>query len=125
MPTTEVVASIALLSMLMIATLSLHRLHLRQIRLADKKLHAAELADTLIASWMVSAEPLPQRQSGQFVGNQDFNWRTRPIEIRGSNRSWNTDGIRVQVFEVDSSAPLIEIELVNDRELVPEIQAAR
>jgi len=71
----EVVASIALLSTLMVAMLSAWTRHRNQIEQSQKKLQAVVLLDEQLASWFVNGSGPPFPSEGQLAGSP-FVWRT-------------------------------------------------
>lgn len=113
----EVIASIALLGALMVAMLTVHSKHTRQVKLAAKKQTAATLADELIGGWFKSPEPFPANTSGQFVNNSDFRWTTQAQRM-SANGNWKTVVIKLQVWHQSTSQPLIEIELLENAESI-------
>lgn len=71
----EVVASIALLSVLMVSMLSAWTRHKQQLERSEQKLVAAELLDEQLAAWFSRDEGPPFPATGRF-GNSGITWRT-------------------------------------------------
>ena len=71
----EVVASIALLSVLMVALLAAWSKHNAQLQKAQQKLEAVELLDQQMGQWYVNNGGPPFPAEGQFSGT-GFAWRS-------------------------------------------------
>lgn len=114
----EVVTSIAILSMMLVALLMIQSRHMRQIKQASQIIVATELTDRLLGKWFAENEPLfdsavlGNRRSGTFANNHDYAWRlyVKPV-------STERLGARVLVLETfnvndETNKPVVTIELL-------------
>ena len=108
----EVVASIALISAILVGMLMAHARHQRQIKLAKDIKLAAQLADKKLADWFLDETPIHAGGSGEFSDNVNFFWRTSPSNAQFSNRAWAAEFVEFQVFHRRDDTPLIRIHLI-------------
>ena len=118
----EVIASIAILSTLLVSLLVIQSRHIRQLNHASRLIAATELTDELLGAWFSGAEPFldanihgNQRQ-GFFADNENFFWRlsVKPV-------STGRIGGRVLILETfhsqeKSGKPIVAVELLDSLE---------
>lgn len=114
----EVIASVALMTTLLVGLLTAHSRHIKQIKLADEKQIAIDLADGLVADWFASDETLPQNASGAFF-EAGYTWKS--VRVAGSidNPEWNAAVIQLSVWSVAHDKPLVTLELLSENPIVP------
>jgi len=76
----EVVASVALLSTLLVGTLLAYGRHAHQIRRSRLRLQALRAADAMLTDWMDDPAALPARSRGDVPGEEGLIWETRPVD---------------------------------------------
>lgn len=108
----EVVASIALLSTLLVIMLKTYSAHVRQINRADQKLIACAAIDTLLAETFRGSEPLPVNREGAFANNPDYLWRSTEVPSHSSNPSWQTKTIRIDAVFLATNESVASVELL-------------
>ena len=62
----EVMASLALMGSLLAALVMSHGRHRKQVRLAEKRIVALEIADRLLTQWTATWEPMRHGQGGSL-----------------------------------------------------------
>jgi type II secretory pathway pseudopilin PulG len=76
----EVIASLLLLSTLLVATLVAHGRHARQIRAAKEQLAAVAAAEELLSEWNSSGQTGAPAREGKISGPLQLGWRWEVIE---------------------------------------------
>ena len=116
----EVVAGLALLSMLMVTAMVGFSRHKQQIEFSQDQLAAAELADQLLADWYKTPERFPRASSGlAHQGDRQFVWKTRVIYDEVA-QSMFADKVRLTMEK--STAPdakLVSVEILVARPIPP------
>ena len=108
----EVVASLALLSTLLVFMLSAYSAHLRQINLADQKIRACEALDQLVAGYFETGDPLPTNEEGSFSDHDAFYWRSMVLPTRASNPTWQANTIRIEAYSTETNQSVATLELL-------------
>lgn len=114
----EVVAGLALLGGLLIASVTALSAHTEQLRTADRKRFAVKAADRLLANWFENGSSLPYSDEGRLDGAH-LQWRTR--EIGGTDAPWmDAVTIRLEILDTSDSArgqtPIVSVDLLMPRE---------
>ena len=115
----EVLASTALLAMLLAATAVAYSEHAQQIRQAHRRLEAIEQADILLASWYADPQGIPANDRGEL--DKELIWQTTPLQDNGAE-SLACEIIRLQLFgtrTTDSEDALARVDVLvaaDDRE---------
>ena len=109
----EVVASVALLSSLLVTTLSIRARHIRQINYAFEKNQAVELLDLQVADWFESEDGFPIGQNGNFPANDDFRWQVFSVPVDSSNPTWQLEAVRIDVTSNKSEKSVVSLELLD------------
>ena len=111
----EVVASVALLSTLLVGLLSSHAKHLRQINTAHRTNQAIELTDQLLARWFASDDPLPRDKASRFAENPTLYWRST-VRSQLRDTEWACDTLAIEVFSDDQQQPLLTVVVLDSPE---------
>lgn len=108
----EVVAGLALLSTLLVATLVAYRGHVRQVRVAQQRLDAIEKIDTLMADWSETREYPASGTVEMFDHRNQMNWRL--LEVDSNHiRDLNARILRLEVFRPTVSAENTDLVLAS------------
>lgn len=76
----EVIASLLLLSTLLVASLLAHGRHARQIRAAQEKLDAISVAEALLSEWNAAGQTGAPAREGRVSGRPELAWRWDVLE---------------------------------------------
>ena len=76
----EVVASLLLLSTLLVVVLAAFSDHVRQIRRAHRRLAAVAAADRLLVDWFSTPGQFPRNTTNAVSGDDQLAWRTRLLD---------------------------------------------
>lgn len=106
----EVLASVALLSALMVSVLAVRASHVRQVNLAAKKILAAKLLDRHLARWYEDDISIPINQQGDLDATRNFLWQTNSMP---SQNSWDAIKVRVDVIDSVSGQVLCAVEVLS------------
>ncbi|MEL7499544.1 MAG: type II secretion system protein [Planctomycetota bacterium] len=117
----EVIVSVTLIATLLVSFLAIHRQHIRQIKLADKKSKAISLADQLLGSWFANDLPLPNDANGLF-DDSEYSWSCQSTPLVTPNQNWRAQRLIFQVNHVSESRPLLVLELMSDQLILPTVQ---
>lgn len=107
----EVVASIALLSTLLVMMLSIRSGLVRQANQAYSAQQAVEALDMQLATWLEVSGTIPLDETGDFDSTKEFYWRTFLIPTRSSNDAWKIATVRVEAVSVTTQEPIASVEL--------------
>lgn len=119
----EVIASLALLSTVLITVLTAWTRHSKQVDVAFRKSEAIQLLDQQIASWYSADSELPVNQSGVFTSKPEYTWQTKLLSAKTTNNDWKVATLEILVFDQRRrDKPLAKVELLVDLwdELKPE-----
>lgn len=119
----EVVASLALLSMLLVGILKSFAANQKQLTLASQQRIANTAMDELLAEWFESPEPFPVNASGVFGDEKQFAWKTSWVRNIQVGQNLPAQVIRVQVSSVTSSDRILSMVEIVDR--LPESAGGR
>jgi len=117
----EVVASLALLSTLLVGVLVAFNQHSRQIRAGNRKLDVLHRVDALLYRWAESGSTIPRAGSGEILGDDDLIWKTRVVDTR-YRRNLGVDVVRIEVFakrEALLERPIVSLDLAVSSEKWP------
>ena len=103
--------------------------HQKQLRQAERRLHAVQVADRLLARWYAGREIVPRNTGGRVVHRQQpWIWRTLVLNQAVLGRI-PVETIRVEVYRdrtpgsrgppVSAERPLAAVELIAPIEPVP------
>lgn len=134
----EVVASIALMGVLLVGIVTARAKHLHQVTVAERKLAAIDAADTLIASWFatpVSEEQpshVPRDGEGAVAEVDGMWWKTRMVDALGTTddrERLEIDVVRLTITDTHAQTgeyiPILAVDLVVPRPaLAPEANEA-
>ncbi len=109
----EVIASLALLSTVLVTVLLSWSRNTAQLSTAHKQTRALELLDQQIAEWYGSADGIPLNEQGVFEADSTFAWRTKLISAKSSNPDWKVATVQIAVAtRLKPSRVLARVELL-------------
>ena len=73
----EVLASLAILSTVLVGLIMAKARHSRQSTEASERIEACHLADQLLQLWWTGPDGVPTNSSGPIEGKPDWQWQTR------------------------------------------------
>ena len=76
----EVLASLAILSTVLVGLIMAKARHTRQSKEARERIEACHIADQLLQAWWTAPEGVPEDSSGPIEGKPDWQWRTRTLQ---------------------------------------------
>lgn len=110
----EVVAGMTLLASLATGMLLAYGAHQKQLRRAEQRIDAVDVADRLLGQWYASDVVIPRNRHGRIIANQEpWIWRTRTIEA-ASVGTTPVERIRVEIYRERNQQdrqPLAVVEL--------------
>lgn len=111
----EVVASIAILGVLLVGIVTAKSRHTHQWSLAQRKLQAVAAADALLAGWWQHQGSLPRTAEGEAGAAEDgLRWRTQELADREAAELGVTV-VTLQVWDArdpEAREPLVSVDLV-------------
>jgi len=111
----EVVAGLVLFGTLLVGIVGGFAVHKRQVRRAELRHQAIEVADELLAAWHAPKSEMPRFASGFVTRGTYWAWRTRPV-AQGLIDTLRVETIRLEIFAVDSGPlsgrPLASVDLL-------------
>ena len=115
----EVLAGLTLLATLATSILLGYAAHRRQIRTAEDRIVAVEIADQLLSGWYASGSRPPMNQQGFVpVADQQWRWRTRLLRpVRDIRLS--IDVMRLEIRRPGEAAqdlPTLAVEVMVTRD---------
>jgi hypothetical protein len=119
----EVVAGTTLLATLATGMLLAYGAHQKQVRRAEQRIVAADVADNLLGQWYAGIGRIPRNQQGRVFSKQEpWLWRSRTIEVAAVG-SIPVERIRVEIYrewERKDRQPLVVVELLAPLEESPD-----
>jgi len=110
----EVVAGLTLLASLATGILLAFGAHQKQLRRAEQRLHAVDVADQLLARWYSGSGMIPRGTSGRVVFKQEpWIWRTQSFQ-RTALGPTLVEKLRVEIYRErnpEIQRPLAYVEL--------------
>ena len=110
----EVVAGMTLLASLATGMLLAYGAHQKQLRRAEQRIVAIDVADQLLAQWYSGHETIPRNRQGRVFSEQEpWIWKTRTIEVAAFG-SMPLERIRVEIYREwnqQDRQPLAVVEL--------------
>lgn len=110
----EVVAGMTLLASLATGMLLAYGAHQKQLRRAEQRIDAIDVADKLLARWYSGNETLPRNRRGRVFAEQEpWIWKTQTIEVAAVG-SMPVERIRVEIYREwnqQDRQPLAVVEL--------------
>lgn len=113
----EVVAGLTLLATLLVGTMLAYGSHIRQVRAAQQRLQATDIAERILVDWYESEDGVPPRDEDVIAGTDGWRWRTTPLASNDSN-PFRARVVRFEIYDPADGVepvPLVSIDL-----LVPE-----
>ena len=90
----EVVAGMTLLASLATGMLLAYGAHQKQLRRAEQRINAVDVADKLLGQWYSSNVAIPRNRHGRVIANQEpWIWKTQTIEVMtrcGGSSCWRS-----------------------------------
>ena len=114
----EVVAGLTLLATLLVGTILTYGSHIRQVKAAQQRLNATEIAERLLVEWYESEDGPPIRDEQIIEGTEGLRWRTTPLEATDSN-PFQARIVRLEIFDPKTGAeplPLVYVDLLMSEE---------
>lgn len=94
----EVVAGMTLLASLATSMLLAYGVHQKQLRRAEQRINAINVADTLIAQWYSGSETIPRNRQGRVISQQEpWIWKTQTIDVAAVG-TLPIERIRVEIY---------------------------
>lgn len=110
----EVVAGMTLLASLATGMLLAYGAHQKQLRRAEQRINAVDVADKLLGQWYSSNVSIPRNRLGRVIAKQEpWIWKTQTIEV-ASVGSTPVERIRVEIYREwnqQDRQPLAVVEL--------------
>jgi len=109
----EVIASLAIVSTLLVGLLVAGSRHADQIRRSRRMLDVIARVDALLYEWAGSGGLVLKKTEGELPGEDGLIWRTRPADTR-YRQELGIDLVRFEVFSRDDTLgerPLVSLEL--------------
>lgn len=109
----EVLATLVLLSTLLVGALLASVRHGEQIRQSHLRREMTRLADKMLFAWFQEPNGIPRQRRGEIEGYDNIFWQTRPVRGRQHPKL----GIEVVRFEIvdklkDRHPVIVSVELV-------------
>ena len=122
----EVSVALVLLAGLMVGMITAYGAHLRQMKLANERLAAIEVADQLLAQWYRGSEVrMPRVGQGMLPGAPSYVWQTRPIN-RSYVETLPVEIVRLKIFSAQAIAknvpPLAQVDVLMEVKERPRLQ---
>ena len=105
----EVIASIGLLSTLLVVALLSHGKLAKQSSQDRRRIVAMDLTDSLVRDWTANGVIIPLNENGIFPSNDSFLWRTERKPTNDLPRGVQI--VRLFVSHHESTEPLFHIDL--------------
>jgi type II secretory pathway pseudopilin PulG len=124
----EVIASSALLGVLLVAVLLAMSAHTRQIRASEQRMSVLHATDLLIAGWFAAGDPIPRNAKGKFPDLEQCYWQTESLGGAGLSPAWRCEKVSLVVFKADDrSEPreLFRVELIDTVRDIPAENAGK
>ena len=118
----EVVASLALLSMLLVGILRSFASNQRQLTLVSQIQVANTALDELLAGWFEVDEPFPVHESGTCGPNGSLTWNCTVVSRRQIEQDVAAEILKVEVFSNQSFKPLTSVQII---QRLPETEGSR
>lgn len=114
----EVLASIVLLSTLLVSMLVSLRRHTLQTLLASETIRATEALDLQLVAWSELEEGYPRSGRGVLRPSREFQWTAHTEKLPGTHKPWDMELIvlNVRAAAKPNTDPLVTVKLVTKRE---------
>ena len=109
----EVIASLALLTTLLVGIIFAQDRHARQIRTARQRIGVVEQVDQLLYQWLKIDRAIPREATGPLPGSDDYIWETR-LWPDGANRGLEIEVVRLEIRprrDVLGERPVLTLDL--------------
>lgn len=117
----EVVAGLTLLASLLVGTMLAYGSHIRQVKAAQRRLEAIDIAEQMLVKWYESEEGVPPREEDVIVGTDGWRWRTTPL-LSTEPHPFRVRTIRFEIFDPSEGVepvPLVYVDLLAPEEPEP------
>src|SRR5687767_7374794 len=94
----EVLASLALLTTLLVSVLAAYSRLVRQARLSQERLSAVRHLDQLIAQWLVAEQTPLENAVGPVSGQADLVWTATTRPVAATDAKWSAAILRVGIY---------------------------
>ena len=114
----EVVASLTLLATLLVGTILAYGSHIDQVKAAQQRLQATQIAERLLVAWYETEAGVPPRDENVIEGTEGLRWRTMPLDVDDSNL-FQARVIRFEIFDPSDGVkpePLVYVDLLASEE---------
>lgn len=110
----EMVASLTLMSMLLVGMLLSMSTHRNQLEAADITLAAHEAVESLMADWLDSNDGIPINQTGECDHDEiEFYWETRVVSLDRQPKAQLFRLVRVELFDSEQQRRWISVDLLD------------
>lgn len=97
----EVVAGMTLLACLATGILLAYGAHQKQLRRAEQKIAAVQVADKLLTEWYSGHTTVPRNRQGRvLMGQENWIWSTQSVDVTAIG-SISFERIRVEIYPED------------------------
>ena len=109
----EVIASMALLTTLLVGIVCAEGRHARQIRAAKERIGLVHQVDQLLSQWLKTDKVIPREATGLLPGSDQYVWQTHLLSD-SANFDLQVEAVRLEVrprTDLNSQRSLLTIDL--------------
>jgi len=105
---------LTLLATLLVGTILTYGSHIRQVKTAQKRLEATDIAERMLVEWYESEGGLPPRDEEVIEGTDGLRWRTAPLGTSEPN-PFQVRVVRFEIYDPSDGIepePLVHVDLL-------------